>query len=252
MPASNAIFDRRMFVLPAALLAVLFGVWGTLRLTTPRADVQLIGLIMFTLVAATFAAIIWGAVSHPNHAHARTWIGAACLVAGLALWLGFLAWDSHVLGGVHVLKLVALVAGWMAACTGVAAVLRNFGPGLAIVIPATLAALFLAFPATVVPLHRALQRPGSTTADRTISALAKGCPTLGALDAIVDAAPYSWSGGGANRVMYGLTTLGQDAPWPQVTWTTEALVYALLAADAAVLALLIPRRQDLPASNAEK
>jgi hypothetical protein len=211
-------------------------------MTAARADGHLIGLLMLTVLAATLAAIVWGAVPQKAYAQARTWLGAAALAAGMVVWVGFLAWDSRVLGMVNVLRLLALLACWMAACTGVAAVLRNFGAGVAVAAPATVAAVFLAFPAAVVPLHRALQRPGSTTADRTVSVLAWGCPTMGAIDAIAPEAIYSWSGGGERRVMYGMTTLGQDAAWPAVTWSGESLVYAFIAMDAAVLALLIPRR----------
>ena len=196
-------------------------------------DILAIGMLMLTMLVATFVAIFWGALLHAGVA--RFWLGVAKLAAYGAFWLALLAWESGSLELLHTLKLSLLLATWIAACAGVTQLLRRFGPGVAVTVPAALAAILLAFPAAVVPLHRALQHPGSTAADRTVAWIAPACPVLGTLDAISDRVPFAWPEGTGNRVMYRLTTLGQDAPWPRTTWWSETLLYAALAALAGAL-----------------
>ena len=180
-------------------------------------DTLTVGAVMLTLLSTTLGGIVWAGVVQEARPLARTWSGAAVLASGAGLALLALAWESGMMSAWDAVKLWLLLAAWIAALTSAGIRLRRYGPGTAVAAVSLVALVLLAFPAVAGPLHRAIEKPGTTTAERVIGTAAYGCPTLGAIDAVSDSIRFSWTQA-ANRVMYSLTPLGQDAPWPRVAW----------------------------------
>jgi hypothetical protein len=148
-----------------------------------------------------------------------------------AIFLAMVAIDSRAFSFVALLKVSAVITGWIALCIALPFLLRKcrLGIGVAIIAPSILAAIFLAFPAAVVPAHRALASPGSSRADNFAAIAVYTCPVYGMFNATSGEMPSPWPSG-RNRIMYQLTIFDQNTANPAANWLTQSFVFASLAA----------------------
>lgn len=230
----RAIWTSRALLPTGALLLVLIGArLLALRAAGMPASTLFTGEALVAFLAATVACIAWAATLRPGEPAARVWLGWALLADLAGLWVLVLgAWSGHVLPAA---KLYVLLAAWLALWTAASALLRRWGPGVAVAFPATLATVLLTMPASCAAVYRALPPAGLAGLPREtmIRGLHATSPTLGLFDALrTPESPFSWP----PPLMYHLSPLNQDLPLgPLPAWYWQA---AGFAAAAALLALV--------------
>ncbi len=224
-PVFRFIANHALSLLPAAALFFWPAVFDHGQAGESRPSDRFIGWLILLLLLTTWGVVVQAAVLFSASRHKKIYgrllgggvtltLAICAALAGPGLIAGFLSAPVAA-------RLCCLVLAWAVFCTGLTLLLcRCVSPGGAVAIALLIAGALIFMPITAVPVLGFASEGGHSW---PLMGLVNSCPTLWLLHAVppnLHTDAFAWF---HLRVMYHLTTLGQNVIMPpQLSWQTDA------------------------------
>lgn len=195
-----------------------------------RPSDRFIGWLILLLLLTTWGAVVQAAVVFSDSRHkkiSRRLLGGGCWRLAIGTALAAPGLIAGFLSAAVVARLCCLVLAWGVFCAGLTLLLcRYVWPTGAVAIALLIAGALIFLPITAVPVMGIVSEGGHSW---PLMGLVNSCPTLWLLHAVppnLHTDAFAWF---HQRVMYHLTTLGQNIIMPQqFSWQLDAFIATVI------------------------